>query len=188
MSTFEYLSVALSLILGLGVTHLLLGILRVFGARHRQRIDWIPITWAAGIFLLQIQFWWSTFELVELLETWTQVTFSILLAHVIMLFVAGALILPTSIDQERETLQEHFRQDGRWALPALAIYSAIALLNNRLYFGASFTNISQILIVIYGVMVMVAFFSTKRWLLSAITIAQASISVFVYLYFAASAY
>ncbi len=68
MSAFEYFSVALSFVLGLGLTRLLLGALYVFRARERQRVHWIPILWAASIFLFQIQYWWAVFELRVLIE------------------------------------------------------------------------------------------------------------------------
>ena len=93
---FEFISVALSFVLGLGLTRLLLAAVNVFRSRRRLKFDWIPLTWAAVIFLFQIQYWWAIFELSGLVENWTLLQFVTLLVMAMLLFVAGALVLPTA--------------------------------------------------------------------------------------------
>ncbi|NIV49407.1 MAG: hypothetical protein GWN46_22710, partial [Gammaproteobacteria bacterium] len=46
MTAFEFLSVALSFVLGLAVTLLLTSLLSAFRARHKTKLDWVPFVWA----------------------------------------------------------------------------------------------------------------------------------------------
>jgi hypothetical protein len=188
MTSFEYFSIALSFVLGLGVTRLLLGGVGVFRARRRQRVHWIPIVWAVSIFLFQIQYWWAGFELKELIETWTHGAFATLLSLAVLLFIAGALILPASANEERKTLFEYFEQDGRWALLALAAYAALAMWANWFLFQTSPISQFGAIVWIYGLTALAAFLVTNRRILQILTIGFLIIAMWAYLFFAPAAY
>lgn len=53
MSSFEFLSVALSFVLGLAVTLLLTSFLIAFRARRKTRLRWLPLTWAFYVLIMQ---------------------------------------------------------------------------------------------------------------------------------------
>ncbi len=188
MTSFEYFSVALSFVLGLGVTRLLLGAVGVFRARRRQRVHWIPLVWAMSIFLFQIQYWWAGFELNALMENWTHGAFATLLSSAVLLFIAGALILPASADQERTTLFEYFEQDGRWALIAIAAYAALSIWANWLLFKTSPISKVGAIIWIIGLTALAAFLVTNRRVLQMLTIGFFLIAIWTYLFFAPAAY
>ena len=188
MTSFEFFTVALSFVLGLGVTRLLLGGLGVFRARQRQKVHWIPIVWAVSIFLYQIQYWWAIFELKGLIETWTHGAFATLLSLAVLLFIAGALILPTSADQERESLFEYFDQNGRWALPALTAYMALAIWANWFLFGTSLLSGMQALIVVIGGLALVAFMSSNQRILGVSTVGNLFCSIYAYFALAPTEY
>jgi hypothetical protein len=69
MTPFEFILVALSFVLGLGITRLLSSTVNIFRWRNELDIDWVPLVWAAVVFLFQIQYWWAIFELSEMVET-----------------------------------------------------------------------------------------------------------------------
>jgi hypothetical protein len=52
MDAFGYLSVLLSIILGLGLTQLLTAIGRLIRHRDRVRVHWLPLLWAAVLLLI----------------------------------------------------------------------------------------------------------------------------------------
>ena len=54
MDEFGYLSVIISVILGLSVTQLLQGISQVINARDRVRIYWPSIAWALLLLLVDV--------------------------------------------------------------------------------------------------------------------------------------
>ena len=102
------------MIVGLGVTRLLTSGVAVFRSRGSARLDWVPIAWAACVFIWQIQYWWAIIELADLHETWTLGDFLILLGLALLLFIAAALVLPHSELLDGSDLGESFKRDGRW--------------------------------------------------------------------------
>jgi hypothetical protein len=129
MDTFRWMSVVISIILGLGVTRLLLGAVGVFKARHASTVDGLPLAWAAAIFLQQVNFWWSL-EDAGTGTTWTLPSFLLLVGLVLALFLAAALILPVDAPAPGDTLRAYFERDGRWSLLGLAAFNVLAMVAN----------------------------------------------------------
>ena len=65
MDAFSYLSVLISVILGLAVTQILKGFRRILLSRARVSIYWPVIVWAALLLLICFQHWWSMFGLLD---------------------------------------------------------------------------------------------------------------------------
>jgi len=133
MTQFEFLSVALSFVLGLAVTVLLTSLLTVFRARRKTRMSWQPLTWAFYILVIQFDVWWEVYGLVAM-ESWTAGAFVLLLLIVLLLFAAAGLILPTRLAGYPESLDEYFRQDGRWAVAVIGLFQATAMFANTALF------------------------------------------------------
>jgi len=134
LSTFEYLSVALSFVIGLGVTYLLSSLLSLFRERRTCRPDWLALLWAGYIFTYQVQFWWATFE-ASAMETWTLPQFLGLLSFSLLLFGAGGLVIPRDAARYPEGLRAYFETDGRWGVGLLSTYFVLAPPLNFWFFG-----------------------------------------------------
>lgn len=142
MDTFRWIAVVVSMILGLGVTRLLSSAVAVFKSRHRANMDSLPLIWAAVIFVQQVDFWWSLEELAVLIPRWSFAEFLMLVGLVLLLFLAAALILPQAEMEAGDGLRDHFDQDGRFALLALAMFSLLALVANLIFWGATIVSIA----------------------------------------------
>jgi hypothetical protein len=139
LDIFEYITAALMLILGLGVTQLLGDVVSAFRRRQTSRLHWIPMTWAAIVFAWQMQFLWAVFELQGLQDSWSAVEFLVLLTLALLLFAAGSLVVPRADDETRKALTQ-FQQDGRWTLVILAAFFALAYYTNVRYFGSDYRD------------------------------------------------
>ena len=127
MDAFRWIAVSLAMILGLGVTRVLSASIAAFRSRTHATLDWIPLVWAAAIFVLQIQFWWAAIELPNLIHTWTLASFLTLMGIPLALFVAAAMVLPPIELEPGASLRALFERDGRWALLSLCVYALLAL-------------------------------------------------------------
>ena len=58
MGVFEYVSVLTSIVIGMGIAHLLRGVARVIQHRGRGTSDWVHLIWVAFMFFQAIFFWW----------------------------------------------------------------------------------------------------------------------------------
>ena len=146
MDSFRWIAVALSMILGLGVTRLLAAFVAVFRSRSTVQLDWMPLAWAGCIFLWHLQFWWAIIELSGLVEVWTPVSFLILVSLTLLLYVSAALVLPPPESRAREGLLATFERDGRWSLVSLSAYFAMALLADAYFWKTPIVSRSGFLL------------------------------------------
>ena len=115
MEIFELITITLSFIVGLGVAQVLASVVGVIRARKDRELHWLPLAWAASIFLAHVQFWFALYSRNEQV-TWTWGTFGPVLLLAVFLFLSGGLILPSEASQRSETLLEDFREHGRLSL------------------------------------------------------------------------
>jgi len=120
MSVFEHVAVAISIILGLGVTTLLTAALDLFRHRRELRFHWVPLTWALLIFWLHLQFWWAL-GLLGQVDEWSHGNFLLAIALAVSLFSAASLIFPSRASTDANDLEEFFRREGKWGCAATAI-------------------------------------------------------------------
>ena len=130
MDAFKWISVVLSMILGLGVTRLLAATVAVFRSRKRAQLDWVPLAWAGCIFLWQLQYWWAIIELPGMIQNWTIGSFLMLVSLTLLLFVSAALVLPPDGLEKDDSLKASFERDGKWGLVSLSAYFALALVTD----------------------------------------------------------
>ena len=136
MDEFRLMATVLSMVLGLGVTRLLLALVTVFRIRRQSPIDWLPLAWAGIIFITQLQFWWAITRLPSMGRAFTFADFIFLVSLTLMLFLAAVLLLPTRAEDEKYGLRPYFEQDGRYALLAFAAYLALGFVANIVFFNA----------------------------------------------------
>ena len=113
MDAFSYLSVLLSIILGLGLTQVLTAVGRVIRHRDRVRVDWLPMLWAGVLIVVYVQVWWSMFGLREL-RSWTFIEFLVVLAQTVTLYMMAAMVLPEQIEDTGTDLRGYYDRHHRW--------------------------------------------------------------------------
>lgn len=113
MDAFSYLSVLLSIILGLGFTQLFAAAGRLIRDRDRVRVHWLPLLWAAVMVLLYVQVWWSMYGL-RLHTDWTFLAFCAVLAQSAALYLMAAVVLPEGVDAAGVDLGAYFDAQHRW--------------------------------------------------------------------------
>lgn len=188
MDSFRWIAVALSMILGLGVTRLLSAAVAAFRSRHHVQLDWIPLVWAACIFLWQLQYWWAVIELPSLVHTWTLISFLILISLTLLLFVAAALVLPPHELNEKDSLRASFERDGRWALVALSLYFALAILADWMLWSVSPLSIQGELLAALILLPLVFICNRRRWVQSTITLLYIPLSLWAALVLSPASY
>jgi hypothetical protein len=158
------------MVLGLGVTRILLGFITVFRIRRESPVDWVPLTWASILFVLQLQYWWAITQLPSVKPTFSFLDFVFLVVLTLMLYLSAALMLPNRNDDEKEELRVYFEKDGRYALLALTGYLLLGFFANIFFFNLSPNSnwgLSDIPMIILPV---AAFIAKSRRVYAALTI------------------
>jgi hypothetical protein len=113
MDAFSYLSVLLSIIIGLGMSQLLTAAGRLIRHRDVVRFYWPPLLWAGVLLLIFIQSWWSMFVL-RYYTDWTFLSFAIVLLQTILVYMMAAVMLPETVDEAGVDLRVHYEKHRRW--------------------------------------------------------------------------
>ncbi len=153
MSEFRFIAVSFSIVLGLAVARTLTSLVDVFLARFDAKVRWIPVCWAVLVFVLQLQFWWAILELEEFVHPWTRGEFLAVAAIPVSVFVAAALILPSSGSKPTD-LMDWFDTHGRWGLVALSIYAVDAALIDYWMYQASVASWATVFLLAQAVLPM----------------------------------
>lgn len=127
MDAFSYLSVLLSIIIGLAITQVLQGYRALLLARRQVRLYFPPIAWSVLILLMAAQSWWASFGLADHRD-WSFASFTVILLQTVLLYMMAALVLP-DMPVDRETdLRAHYHREARpfYATLLLVLATSIA--------------------------------------------------------------
>ncbi|THD60955.1 hypothetical protein [Phenylobacterium sp.] len=112
MQAFDYLSVLLSIVLGLGITQLLSAFARWLELRREIKPYAPSALWAGFLLLVHVQTWWAMFAL-RGVRDWNFLEFTVVLLQPILLFLLASLALPGPQSTERD-MRAHFFAHRLW--------------------------------------------------------------------------
>lgn len=118
MDAFSYLSVLLSIVLGLAITQVLQGLRGLILTRTRVKLYWPTLIWAGLALLFPIQGWWASFGL-HVRVHWTFLPFFIVVLQAISTYMVAALVLPDITREVVIDLRDHYFAHRRWFFGAL---------------------------------------------------------------------
>ncbi len=97
MGIFEYVSVLTSIVIGLGMAHLLSGVAGLVQHPGRYKTYWVHLLWVAYMFFQAIFWWWWEFRL-EVLETWTFQIYVFVIFYAFIVYLLCALLFPSDLE------------------------------------------------------------------------------------------
>ncbi len=129
MDAFSYLSVLISIILGLAITQILQGFRDLMQARSRLRLYWPSLLWAILLLVICVQEWWAMFGWRDY-PRWTFPGFSLMLAQTIATYLAAALVLPDVHGDDPIDLRSYYYANHRWFFAMGAIAVSVSILKD----------------------------------------------------------
>ena len=174
MDAFSYLSVLLSIIVGLGITQLLTAAGRLIRHRDRVRGDWLPVLWAAVLLVVFVQVWWSMFGLRTHGE-WTFVAFLVVLAQTCTLYMMAAVVLPEQVEDTGADLAAHYDRQHQWFFAFFLATLFISVAKDRILNGNWPSGVNLGFHALLGVMCVSAIVVRARRYQQAVGIAGAAV-------------
>lgn len=113
MESFDYLSVLLSIILGLAITQVLLGFRGLILTRVKVKLYFPTVIWAGLVLLIAIQAWWASFGL-RMRAHWTFLAFIVIVLQAISVYMATAVVLPDITGDSIVDLRHHYFAHKSW--------------------------------------------------------------------------
>jgi hypothetical protein len=96
MDAFEYISILTSIIIGLGMAQLLLGVSRIIQHPDEARPYWVHLSWVLTMFMYSVFWWWWEFSLGEI-EVWTFGAYLLVIFYAFLIFLMCALLSPVNL-------------------------------------------------------------------------------------------
>lgn len=127
MTDFEYLSVLVSIILGLGITNILGGFGAIVRNRQRTKLYSPVLVTMVTLFLIHVQTWWTMFNL-RGVRHWTIVEFFEILMQPTFLYLASAMLVPDFSGSEPVDLRAQYHGERRWFFGCLLVLIFFSLL------------------------------------------------------------
>jgi hypothetical protein len=113
----------ISIIVGLGLTELLLNLHRLIYARRQVRWDPLPLLWTAIVLLLVLNYWWGLAQRRDGSDlAHTAGAFGLLLVHPLLLFLLCASVLPRQGTEGGLDLRRFYETDRRTIVAMLVLY------------------------------------------------------------------
>ena len=136
MNQFDFLSVLVSIIIALGLTHLISSAAQLIRRRGRVQMHYPTLVWMAVLFLLQIQIWWAEFYRREFTH-WNFFGFLLYLLIPILISTLGYLLV-SGIELELEPefdLEREYYHNRRWFFGILGSVVVISLVEDAVRTG-----------------------------------------------------
>jgi hypothetical protein len=141
LSLFEYLGVLISVVMGLGITHLLIGVSKAIRHRDSIRGYWVHSVWTVNILVFIVVIWWGMFWWSSLGQ-WNFYQFLFVVLYAIVLFLLASILYPWEFARDFD-FQEHFYRNRRWFFGIQALAWCIDVPETLLKAGAGLRELPQ---------------------------------------------
>lgn len=141
LNTGEYLSVLVSIIIGLGLSHLLGSVGKLMSRRRRVRPYLPAMATAVLVFMAHVQFWWGSFDFGERIAN-NFFAFLVFLLTPILLYLIAVLVLP-ELDQDDSaevSLREHYYEARPWFYALATLIPVATAVRNAGFQGDALWN------------------------------------------------
>ena len=138
MDQFEYVMVLVSIVLGLGIAHLLLGIGGIIDRLSRKddrlELSLAHAAWLGTCFLWLVMFWWWEYGLSTTVADWTMGLYLFLIVYAVTLFLLQAVLVPRTWDGVT-SLKAYFLERRVWFYGLLAFATILDTFDSYLMGG-----------------------------------------------------
>jgi hypothetical protein len=162
VDSFNYLSVLLSIILGLAIAQVLLGLRGLILTRAKVKLYLPTLLWAGLTLLIAIQGWWASFGM-RTHANWTFVGLLVIVLQAISVYMVAALVLPDISGDTVVDLREHYFAHKSWFFGALFASIVFSAAKEFALEGHMLGGINAGFHVFFGLAAIVAAITRQEW-------------------------
>lgn len=163
MEIFEYISVLTSIIIGLGIAHLLRGIAGLVQHPGRYTIYWVHLVWVGYMFFNMVFFWWWEFALSGI-TTWLFQDYLFIVFYAVVLYLMCAMLFPGDLSGY-DGFKDYFMSRRRWFFGLLLVSFIVDIYDTWLKGADHFMNLGlsyMMMNLVYLVMCVAGITSNRR--------------------------
>jgi len=175
---FDYLTILVSIVLGLAITNVLTRLANVITARHRVDFYWPPIAWAIWIFFISVQHWCAQWS-VRHSQAYNFGSFWLQVLVPVVLFLLSALVLPERDENGRLDLGLWYFHNRAWFFALLCALPLLSIAEEVVRSGHMASMVNLAFLLAFAVVAAIALFLPARRVQSWIA-GQAMVMTVVY--------
>ena len=138
MDQFEYVMVLVSIIIGLGITHILVGIGGIIDRLSRKsdrlELSLAHAAWLGFCFAWLVMFWWWEYRFSTRVSDWTMGLYLFLVCYAVTLFLLQAVLVPRTWDGVM-SLKDYFLERRAWFYSLLGFVTILDMIDSYLKGG-----------------------------------------------------
>ena len=131
MTLFEYLSVAISIVLSLSAAQILVNLRALFDPAKRY---WVHIAWVVIVLFTHLLLWWGFWAFRDV-ESWSLATFFLVLLNPGILFVVSTTLVVDGSKSEK-SWEQHYFENRTSFFATFALIPICAVLRNWILMDA----------------------------------------------------
>ncbi len=141
MGVFEYIGVLISVIMGLGITHLATGAGKLIQHRREVRFYLPHMLWTANILIHILLIWWGMFSWSGH-ETWQAYEYLFITLYAIVLFFLSSMLYPWDMLRDID-VRQHFFENRFWFFGTLLVAWSIDIVATLIKADAGLRPVPQ---------------------------------------------
>lgn len=162
IAPFEYITVLISIILGMGITQIVTGIASLVLRWERVKLYWPHTLLVVLLFIIHIQEWWAVYEMRNF-KLWRLATFLFIVLYPVNLYILARILFPLSLKAKVIDLKEFYFRHYRRFFLFFIILDALAIVDNVFISGYTWKDQVLQLVVMTILSVFVLTKPTKEW-------------------------
>lgn len=151
ISAFEYVSILVSIILGLGITQILSSFADLLYNHKRVKFYWPHSIWVLFVLFLHVQDWFVTYQLKDK-TIWRLPELLFILLYPITLFVAAKMLLPTNEEEEKYDMKMFYNNQYSIIFIIIGVSILLSILFNTFFLAKSVLQQAPLLLFFFVVM------------------------------------
>ena len=162
ISPFEYITVLISIILGMGITQILTGVASLVNRWERVKLYWPHTALIILVFIIHIQEWWAFYEMRHY-KVWHLATFLFVILYPVSLYLLARILFPLSLKDAIIDLKTFYYSNYKRMFLMIIILDVLAIIDNIFISGYSIADQVVQLCVMILLIVFVVRGSRNEW-------------------------
>lgn len=129
ISPFEYVTVLISIIIGMGVTQILSGVANIILRWEHVKVYWPHCIIIILVFIMHIQEWWITYDL-RMYKYWRLPTFLFIILYPVNLYILARLLFPIRWGNKEKDLKVFYFSNYRRIYLFVITLAILAVIDN----------------------------------------------------------
>ena len=164
MEMFSYVMVLASVIAGLAITQLLLGLAGMVQHPDRHKPYWVHLVWVLYAFEYVALWWWYEYSFVKM-ATWSFALYLFILLYAVTIYLMCAVLSPLDL-HNFEDFEAYYYSRRRWFLGLAALVIVIDVGDTLSKGVAHFLDLGPhyyVGAVVFPVAYVIGMFTRRRW-------------------------